>query len=344
MILTVVVWSGAVIASLVVLIACQLVMVRAAAAVRGRRQRRLERVWLPLLMQGLERVPDSLPRLRKRDMVAFLGLWNRLHEGIKLTSSEPLRRLALSVGADRAARRLFGHSHAGHKLLAIATLGRLRDRTKWADLVRLATARDLALSLAAARAMVRIAPRSATMLLLPVIAERDDWPPSTVALMLQEVGADVISAPLVTAIRRLRPDNAHRLIRYLGLAHAEVVNPLLHELIRQVHSVEGITTCLRVFMDATDLSVVRPFLQHPRWEVRVRAVETLGRLGTVGDDETSVVALLSDPEWWVRYRAAQSLCRLHSGNPDRVRRLQAGHSDPFARDILTHVLAEQVAA
>jgi hypothetical protein len=341
--LTVVIWSCALIAGLVALIVCQLTVVRLVAAIRRRRQRELERIWLPLLVQSLERIPDSLPRLRKRDMVVFLGLWNRLHEGIKVTSNTSLRHLAVSVGADRAARDLFAHRHVGHRLLAIMTLGRLGDRTKWSELARLATTRDLALSLAAARAMVRIAPRSATTLLLPVIAERDDWPPSTIALMLQEAGAEVISAPLAYAVRRVRPENAHRLIRYLGLAHAEIVNPLLHELIREVTSVEGITTCLRVFMDASDLSVVRPFLQHPRWEVRVRTVETLGRLGSPVD-ETSVIALLSDSEWWVRYRAAQSLCRLRTGDLDAVKRVQASHSDPFARDILAHVLAEQAAA
>jgi HEAT repeat protein len=336
-------WSGAVIFSLVALIACQLIVVRMVAATRRTRQQRLERVWLPLLLQGMERVPELLPRLRPRDVLSVLILWNRLHEAIKVSSNESLRRMAVQIGLDHAARRSFSHTKVRNRLLAIATLGRLGDRAKWSDLTRLATTRDLALSLAAAHAMIRIDPRSATTLLLPLVGQRDDWPPSTVALMLQDAGADVISEPLVKAVQRSRPERAHRLIRYLGLTHAEVANPLLHRLIREVESTESITACLRVFTDASDTSAVRPFLHHARWEVRVRAVEALGRLGTAQDEE-SLIVMLSDFEWWVRYRAAQALCRLQSGDLERVRRLKATHSDPFARDILTHVIAEQAAA
>ena len=62
----------------------------------------------------------------------------------------------------------------------------------------------------------------------------------------------MISEPLAQAVRRSRPEHAHRLIRYLGLAHAEVASPLLRQLIREVESIEAITACLRVFTDASD--------------------------------------------------------------------------------------------
>ena len=338
-----VVWSCVVIFALVALIAVQIMVVRVVTAVRIRRQQRLERLWLPLLMCGLEAVPDSLPRLRRRDVPSLLSLWNRLHDAINGSARAPLLNLALRIGLDRAARRMFSHRGIRDRLLAITTLGRLADRVRWGELVQLASTHDLALSLAAARAMVRIDPRSATTILLPMIAERDDWPPSTVALMLQEAGADVISEPLVSAVLRTGPEHAHRLIRYLGLAHGEATVPLLNRLIREARSVESITACLRVFTDANDVGALQPFLHHPRWEVRVCAVKTLGRLGT-RRDEVSLIAMLSDLEWWVRYRAAQALCGLVSGDLDRVKRLRDTQRDRFARDILTHVLAEHGAA
>jgi hypothetical protein len=337
-----VVWAGVVLFALVALIALQLVVVRVVANIRIRRQRRLERVWVPLLLSGLECVPDALPRLRRLDVRPLLGLWNRVHNAITGSAKTPLLNLALTLGLDRAARRLFSCRDLAGRLLAITTLGRLADRALWSELVQLVSARDLALSLAAARAIVRIDPPSATALLLPIIAERDDWPPSTVALMLQEAGADVISEPLVRAILRTPEERAHRLIRYLGLAHSETTAPLLHHLIRHVESVESITACLRVFADANDRGAVEPFLHHPRWEVRVCAVNTLGRIGA-HTDEVSLIAMLSDVEWWVRYRAAQAICHLVS-DADRVKRLRDTRCDPFARDILTHVLAEYGAA
>jgi hypothetical protein len=340
--LEVVVWSAVVLFAVVALIAAQLVVVRMVASSRIRRQRRLEQVWLPLLMRGLESVPDSLPPLRRRDVRGLLSLWNRVHDAIKGFARTPLLNLALQMGLDRAARRMFSRRDIRDRLLAITTLGRLADRVMWGELVQIASARDLALSLAAARAMVRIDPRSATTLLLPIIAEREDWPPSTVAPMLQDAGAEVITEPLVKAVLRMPEEHAHRLIRYLGLAHGEATVPLLRHLIRQVQSVENITACLRVFTDIGDVAAIEPFLHHPRWEVRVCAVRTLGRLGA-RRDESSLIAMLSDPEWWVRYRAAQAV-GLVSDDVERVKRLRDTHTDPFARDILTHVLAEQGAA
>jgi HEAT repeat protein len=338
----VVVWSCVVLLAVVALIAVQLVVVRVFSVIRVRRQRELERVWLPLLICGLERVPDPLPQLRRRDVRSLLSLWNRVHDAIKGSAKAPLLDLALRIGLDHAARRMFSRRDIRDRLLAITTLGRLADRVMWSELVRLAAAPDLALSLAAARAMVRIDPRSATTLLLPIIADRDDWPPSTVALMLQEAGAEVISEPLVQAVLRVPHERAHRLIRYLGLAHSEAAVPLLNQLIREVESFESVTACLRVFTDANDVDAIQAFLHHPRWEVRVCAVKTLGRIGA-RRDEVSLIAMLSDPEWWVRYRAAQAV-GLVSGDVERVKRLRDTHVDPFARDILTHVLAEQGAA
>jgi HEAT repeat protein len=329
-----------VIAALLTLIVGHLVLVRVAATVRLRRQRDLERVWLPLLMHALAQVPDALPRLSWRDTAMFLSLWNRLNDAIKGGSNESLHRLAMKLELDRAARRLFAHGRLRDKLLAIATAGRLRDRAMWSDLTRAVSSRDLDLSLAAACALVRIDGQAAITLLLPIIAKRDDWPPSTVALILEEAGAEVISEPLVKAVHDADPKDAHRLIRYLGLAHPDITRTLLHTLIREVTSVESVMACLRVFTDSADVDGVRRHLNHTRWEVRVRAVKALEQIGTVRDVEP-LVAMLSDFEWWVRYRAARALCTLLSSDIDSIKRLRAQHTDPFARDILTHVLAEQ---
>jgi HEAT repeat protein len=62
----------------------------------------------------------------------------------------------------------------------------------------------------------------------------------------------------------------------------------------------------------------------------------------VGDpeDEARLIPLLSDKEWWVRYRAAQALSQLPSMREPRLRVIQAEQPDPFARDMLTQVMAE----
>jgi len=338
-----VIWSCLIIFALVLLVAVQLGFLRAIEAARRRRQRALERVWLPLLVEALERVPETLPPVARRDMRVFLSFWNRLQDSIHDGFSVSLHQVALRVGADEAARRMFSSRNAGERLLAITTLGRLRDPSLWRELVSVASSRHLLLSLTAARALVRIDPEAAVAFLLTLIAERDDWPPTTISLMLQEAGPDVISGPLVDAILRAPSNKVHLLIRYLGVAHPEHTVPLLRLLIRRVTTVESITGCLRAFGDVSDLGAIRPFLDHPRWEVRVRAVDALGRLGT-SRDARRLISMLSDTEWWVRYRAAQAVCRLLEGDPEHVKHLRATHGDPFARDILAHVLAEREAA
>jgi HEAT repeat protein len=338
--LSLLLWSCVVIFGLVGLVALQLVIVHSLAAARRRAQKQLESQWLPLLVAAVEEVPQRLPAIAAHDMPALMSLWNHLHDSIKDLSVEALHQIAVRTGMDVAAQAMFAQPAVPDRVLAITTLGRLRDRSIWPALVALASHQDLLLSLAAARALVRIDPAEAIRLLLPIVATREDWPAATIDLMMQEAGADAISEPLVDAILHAPPDHAHRLIRFLGLAHAEAAAPLLKLLIRQVTSVESISACLRAFNDGEDLGAIRPFLFHPRWEVRVRAVDVLGRLGAA-KDAPRLIAMLSDAEWWVRYRAAQALCSLLSSDLGRVKRLQATHGDPFARDMLTHVLAEQ---
>ena len=50
--------------------------------------------------------------------------------------------------------------------------------------------------------------------------------------------------------------------------------------------------------------------------------------------------LLTDSEWWVRYRTAKALCALPGVDMAHIHKLSTEHHDPFARDMLVHVLAE----
>jgi len=334
-------WLSALTFALILAVMAQLVVVRILTAIERRRRQQFEANWLPILLSGMERVRDWLPPVQRREAAWLLAIWNRLQDSIVGNFREPLNLIAVRAGMGDVTRRMLARGNVGERLLAITTLGRLRDRGAWNELVALTTNRDLVLSLAAARALVRIDAPAAVELLLPLIADRDDWSPSAVVLMLQEAGADVISQPLAEAALRVAPAQAHRIVRYFGVAHPEVVIPVVRELlVKGGEHIECVTTCLRVFSDAGDAATVRRYLTDHRWQVRVRAIEVLGRLGTE-DDHAELAPLLSDPEWWVRYRAARALCALPSANLERLTHMSATHRDPFARDILAHALAEQ---
>jgi hypothetical protein len=157
--------------------------------------------------------------------------------------------------------------------------------------------------------------------------------------MLAELGADVVSKPLTEAASRMDPDDAHRLIRYFSVAHVGDAIPVVRSIIARAKSVDTLAECLRVFVDVDSLDVVREYLRHPSWPVRVQAVNVIGRLGAASD-YALLVPLLSDPEWWVRYRAARAVCALPGVELSSLRLLSVRHADAFARDMLTHVLAE----
>jgi HEAT repeat protein len=335
-----VLWSCVIVLALVGVVVVLLFTTRRRTAERRRRERDFAGRWLGLLISSLDHVPPSLPRIDPGEMTSFLLLWNRVSDSIRDGSSVALRDVAELAGADQASRRLLRARSVRDRLLAIMTIGRLKDKTMWAELLALAGGTDPTISIAAAHALLRIDACEAAALLLPMVANRDDWPPAKVAQMLAEAGSEAISQPFIEAARSAAPEEAYRLLRFLRLAEPGAVAALLRLLIRRVEHVESITACLRAFTDGRDLGAIHPFLSHPRWEVRVRVAEALGRLGTA-QESGRLMALLSDPEWWVRYRAAGALCSLFAGDPFRVARVRDTHRDPFARDMLAHVMAER---
>jgi len=232
-----------------------------------------------------------------------------------------------------------------YRLLAVSTLGHLGDQSdvdSWSALVRLTAHKDGLLSLAAARALTRIDAVSALPVILPHIAERDDWSRNYVLAMLTDLGADVVSRPLTDAALQVPIEKAQRLLQYFSVTHVADAMPAVRAIIARTDDVECLTACLRVFADVDDLETVREYLHHGDWKVRVQAVNVLGRLGG-GHDYAALLPLLSDAEWWVRYRTAKALCALPGIELSRIRSLSEKHADPFARDMLIHVLAEAAA-
>jgi HEAT repeat protein len=301
-------------------------------------------VWLPILVAGDGDAPSTLPALRSGDVISFLTLWNQLQESFTGDITRHLNEVARQVGADAHARRMLEQHSLRRRLLAVSTLGHLADRNDhdcWNALVRLTSDTDGLLSFAAARALTRIDAVAALPVILPHLSQRDDWSRNYVLAMLTDLGGDVVSRPLTEAALTAPIEQAHRLLQYFSVAQIADAVPAVRALIHkaQTRNIECLAACLRVFADVDDLDTVREYLHHPAWQVRVQAVNVLGRLGSAGD-YALLVPLLSDSEWWVRYRAAKALCALPNVEISRIKGLSEKHDDAFARDMLVHVLAE----
>jgi hypothetical protein len=332
---------GVVIGSLYLLVVVQIFAARIRNRVHTRRRERIERVWLPILVADTSEVP-TLPALPSRDVIPFLTLWNQAQESFTGDITRHLNDIAHRVGADRMARLMLDDRSIRRRLLAVSSLGHLRnqnDRDSWNALVRLLADKDGLLSLAAARALTRIDGAAALPVILPKLSERDDWSKSHVLGMLTELGAEVVSRPMTEAALHVPPEQTQRLLQYFSVAHVADVLPVVRAIISRTTNVECLAACLRVFADVDNLDTVREYLHHPSWQVRVQAVNVLARLGAA-TDYAVLLPLLSDAEWWVRYRTARALCSLPGVDLSQIRKLSAKHDDAFARDMLVHVLAE----
>jgi HEAT repeats len=330
-----VLWIGAAAFAATLLLMLQILLSRAMLLRRQHRAECFLAVWRPLLMQSLDAVPDSLPPVARADVYTFLSVWNYLHESLRDESKDQLNQVARLIGIAARAQEMLHHRSLRQRLMAIVTLGHLQQETAWDELQMIVRHRNTMLSLAAARALLQINAEAALPILLPLMDVRPDWPVTRVANLLKEAGADVISQPLARAA-----ETAPRLIRYLEVAHRDVVVPTVRRLLAASQDEQVLQACLPLINDPADVEIVRACLLHPQWLVRVEAVAALGRVGTA-EDETGLVELLSDPQWWVRYRAAHSLATLPESNVPHLQRLAAAQTNPFAHDILTEVIAER---
>lgn len=318
------------------------------------RRERLTRVvverWRPLLFECSEGVPEHLPQLHFGEAKAFFSVWGHLYDNLRDFFRDNLVQLALTAKADVYARKMLRRSDLQEKLIAATALGQMRLAAAWEDLAKLLEVAEPSLSLAAAKALVRIDAARALPLLLKFIGTRADWSAARISDVLREAGADLLSNQLAQsaldasweAANEDSNGSAARYIRHLELAHSHIAVPALRQLLEATHHVnmEVLEACLKLTGNPEDVFAARACVCHPHWRVRLQAVGALGRIGALEDDEARVISLLNDPEWWVRYRSAQVLAQLYNNDESRLRHTQAGHHNQFARDMLEHIIAE----
>lgn len=308
-----------------------------------RRRRNMVDVWRPLLAESLVEVPATLPSIHPRDHVLFLYLWNSLQESIKGDASGQLNDVARRAGMDTVAVRLLHTGRLRRQLLAVATLGHLKEASVWDELVQLAHADNAFLAIEAARAMVRIRPKAAIPLLIPLISARSDWSPLKVMALLNEAGADLVATALAQATVSAPSHIAARLIRLLASLRSPYALPIIRQLMNEQKPAEDVIAASLSFFgecsDPQDLPMVRVHLTHPTWYIRVQAATALGKIG-LEEDEARLIGLLGDSYWWVRYRAAEALSNLPSMTEVKMAELQANLPTIESQEVITPFLTK----
>lgn len=293
--------------------------------------------WRELLDQVSRGDIDHLPALTEHDAVEFAEAWNDLHDAMP-EGQEALRRAGQQAGLSAVAHQLLGGRHH-QQVMAISALGHMGDASDFEHISPFLSDPSPIISLCAARALSQIDVDKAIELFLPALMKRSDWPDESIAGILTANNRGNIDKALSSAILHANDNTVARLLRFLVDTDVQRAATVIRHLLDVPSDDHVISTCLQLVSDRSDIDLVRCFLVHPRWHVRMHAASAVGRLGD-GSDERRLIALLSDSQWWVRYRAARALQALPGMKDHEIYRLSNAQQDVFAREILQHVLAE----
>jgi HEAT repeat protein len=345
-------WTGAaaLAASIVLLVAVATSRIR--LLLRLERRENILRLWTPVIAECTERMPASLPAFDRQDAEPFLVLWCKTQEALRGEAQDRLRELARRLGLAPVVVKMLGSWSPRRKLLAIVSLGHLRERARLGALRRLVERAPAVVSMTAAQAVVRIDPDVGVPLALAMSAARRDWAIAKAVSMLMECDAARTGPLLAAAIRAElhgeREDNPPggalaRLVRLHVVADGQEVRAAVLEVLAQARDPEPLAAAVAALSQPDEAPHARWFLGHIDWQVRAAAARALRCIGG-REDFVPLCAALGDPSWWVRYRAAQALCALAGTDAAELRALPARLTDAFAADMLRQVLAEQAAA
>lgn len=321
-----------------------------------RRENRSKRIldrWRPLLARAaagdyFEASPIDTPEAE-----LLLPLWNELRESVRGESEASLDAFANRIGLDRAARILLGSGSMRAVLLAINTLGHVCttgafDNTRRLErtvqdvmsLERLCHVDDTMVSLAAVRALLRIDSTWALPRISSLMIERADWSIARLIPMLRSADTARLDIVLGDAFPRTHGKALERLLLLAAVLPPDRTSQWARTVLENSKNEAQLAAALRLVSDPRDAPTVHRFLEHPVWQIRVRAVAALERVAST-EDLPRLVKALADPEWWVRLRAARTLARLSFLTGEHLSRLHDSISDRFARDALTQAIAEE---
>lgn len=336
--LTVAFWVAVLTLLLSLVLLSVIVVLRIRAQRRDRRDRLAREHWAQVLQQELAGLNPAVARLQPGEVSGFIDAWNSTCETLPESSVRQLGTLGRKVGLEDMSRRLLRGSYHDRAMTVIA-LGHLHDRHLFDDLAPLLADRSPIVSLCAARALAQVDPPRAMAMFVPMIVEREDWVPGSVARILAENGDGSAARELGNALLRANAGTTAKLVRFLADVDAERASGVIRQLLDGHVDDHIISVCLQLVSDPADRERVTRFLTASRWHVRMHAASALGRIGENSDGK-QLEPLLGDSVWWVRYRAAQALLALPGMGAQALRELQQRLGDAYGRDIIAQVLSE----
>lgn len=333
------IYSALALCLMVLLLILQVIFLRIRFLSSRKQRNQILKKWRPKLTQVMLGDSFDTQVLPRKEICVFLEEWNRMFGSIRGDNLTPLKKLAYRFRINYFARNMLKTRRLGNRLLAIVTIGNMQEYAAWDDLIELLADPHPIVSITAARALMWIDSKHAVEHIMPMILKRNDWTWSNVAHVLRQASPLHVCEHLATLATNAPTDKQPGLLRYLESTHCLQLTTVINEILSTTKDDRVASVCLHIISDPGSLKDIRKYISHERWHVRMHAASALGRLG----DEKDLMTLLNmteDKNWWVRYRSAQAIFNLPNINIDNIRKYRDNKEDKYARDILTHVLAE----
>lgn len=309
----------------------------------AQQRRAFEQQWRPLLAAASlsEQLAAVAGPASSNQRLWLLLLWNRTQRALRGAARERLNRFAVQLQLDANALDLVRSRSVRRQLVGLASLRHLGEPAHWAQVEPLVRSTNPFVALAAAEALVAIAPERAMALLLPLVEGRRDWALPRVANLCRRAGPAAVTASLLPLLRDDGRD-VPRLSALLEWAEPAKVAPWARlSLDAGYPSARRIaaTRVLGELADPRDRPHLTGLLDDPAPDVRLAGLQALRRQ-LAGLDADLVQSLLADPSWWVRQEAADTLVTLPGASRARLEQLATQLDDRYGRDALARALAE----
>lgn len=306
-----------------------------------RRTKKFHKIWDGIFYEVImQNFPEIIPRINEKQALFFFRLWCYYQESIRGETKYYLRKLIYKLEAEKIALKWLNHFSNRKKLLAIVVLGHLKEKKAWDQLLEITNQRNSLISLMATRSLLQINDAEALPLLINLIINRSDWNPSLLNDILKKVDPRVLVKTLRLAVKRTYGVRLLNIIPFLNHCPYEKSIIIIREILQKNTDPEIISACIRLLNDSRDLYLVKKFIDHPEWHVRLQVAKALGRIGT-NEDLDYLKKYLDDEEWWVRYRAAQSLINFPNVDFNFIKDLLKNLDSFLAKSILNQVMMEE---
>lgn len=309
------------------------------------RRRAFNQAWRPrLALASIDDAADpggTRPR-RAREQLWWLMLWNRMQRQLRGESRHRLNRLLLQLGLERqAARRLRGLG-VRRRLVALETMRHLGDVAWWGQVAPLVAARNPFVALAAAHALLAMAPQRGLALAFETGLPREDWSSRYLADLCHTAGPEATTPVLLELLSVAGPGTRARLAPLVGFADPRAMQAWAHAVLAHEQDTEVLLAALGVLgelADRRDHARLLGFLDHPSPALRLAVARALRRQSG-HDDSGHFMAMLSDRSFGVRLEAAEALAALPGLGAGTARALLAEVADPYGRDQLARAFTE----